>query len=355
MIRVDFRYQRFEELRVHEGWFRCPIRPDLEAVKARWPAFVAGGLPLGNGAVARLIEARYTDASILAEQARLLVRLGLALRPAQLAQLLDKVALAVAPVVQAQRDRLKKAKRSVDSRPASLMVQHGHKQRAGGVFAITDNEDLVLVFKPDAGGPADPGLALCEGAASGGAVAEGWLRDHLGWTRRGTLKSLRRRLALALPTHPQEAAAGLHLAFGLAKAWTPDPDLAALGAAAASLQAWLQARRAEFLQPDDAFGRAVAFGVDAWTALQPVGPDGKVLPDPKMGGTGLEPKPAWRILDEEQLETALLWVGLSLGCQRLGLRPWRYFAELLEAAARGPLDTPAAWTPAAWARRSGPR
>ena len=343
--RIDFRYQRYESLRVTLAQFRCPVRPDLdlEGVRARWPAFAAGRTPLGNGYIARLVEATFGDGASLAESARSLSVIGPSLKPGHLGGALDRAAAAVQPVMARLRDDLASAKGIKTDAGVAANWFVGGRARAGQVFAVTAGDRFLLV--PAGADGADPdGQALLDRAQIDGAPTEAWARDATGRSRRGQWGVLRRRLAIALPWQPRPAGMGLHRALQVQQAWTADPDLPTLKAAAAEMKAWLDAHRSP--SPETHLQRAATYGADNWRNLNPVDARGRLRAEDAPAIK--EPPVVWRPVAEVSLQTAVTWATLVEGCLRRGVRPWTYIDAVLDAALHDRLGDGARFAPAAW-------
>ena len=343
--RIDFRYQRYEALRVTLAQFRCPIRPDLDldGVRARWPAFAAGRTPLGNGYVARLVETTFGDGASLAESARSLSVVGPSLKPGHLGRALDRAATALQPVMARLHHDLLSAKGLTTDGGIAANWFEGGRARAGQVFAVTAGDRIALVAA-GADGPDPQGQALLDRATTDGAPTDDWARDATGRSRRGQWGVLRRRLAIALPWQPRRAGMGLHRALQVQQAWTHSPDLAALKAAAAALKAWLEAHRSA--SPETHLERAATYGAEHWRNLDPLDTRGRLRAEEPPSIK--EPALVWRPVAEVSRQTAVTWATLVEGCLRRGVRPWTYIDAVLDAALHDRLGDSAGWTPATW-------
>ena len=79
--RLDFRYNRFERLKIRQLLYEYPEAPQGGQFAGANPAFFASHAPLGNGMLARLVVAMYRDGLPLSRMEAMLTQLGNATKP----------------------------------------------------------------------------------------------------------------------------------------------------------------------------------------------------------------------------------------------------------------------------------
>ena len=340
--RLDFRWQRYLVLRVTRALYRCPVRPDLEPIVARWPAFVTETQPFGNGLVARLVEEHFYDGTLLPEIARTQSQVSAFVRAGRLAEALRHADEVLAPVYEALVEDVAAGTRKVDRSGVRTLCLDGRKVLDARVVGLRAECGRLLLVEGS-----DEATRLSEGAHRTKRLAEGVVRRLQGRSRAGRWGTQRKRLALALPRHPVAAARGLHLAW-LVERLAQQDDATRLHEAQRAFSSWVDHHAG---QEPSSLQRAAAFGAAHRDTLALVGPRGDRLDEAPPGPR--DPTVVWRMTAEVSRTGSLRLASLVETCAGLGLRPWQWLAEALDASAHGRLQTPADWTPARWAARVG--
>lgn len=346
--RMDFQHQRFELVRVRRPRLQPP--GGAEPVLAAWPVHLSVGAPIGNGLLAQVIAARFSDHDTTDAWARLVVRLGIGTTGERLSEAVIAASTHVAPVWQALHDEVLAHADGIDAGDLAARVPDGRQVREGRVRGVTAGDQIWFSWRE--GDDLSPVLPRGVKAEAGGHRAFDLYADSEGRSRAGRWANVRKRLHLLLPQDPDRAAYALHLAHRVRRADTADPDPEVLASAAGGLRRWLDARRKEFDMPRAPLERVVVALLGEWPDLVPVDEAGQLAPPLHTLRTGRQ-SPVMSIDPREgPPEDLLAWHSLIESCHRLGVRPWDYLHELLHAAAHGRMTDPGDWTPARWAARA---
>jgi hypothetical protein len=346
--RLDFQHQRFELVRVRRPRLQPP--GDAEPVLAAWPVFLSEAAPIGNGLLAQVIAARFSDHDSTDAWARVMIRLGIGARGERLSEAVIAASTHVAPVWQALYDDVLAKADGIDAGDLAARVPDGRQVREGRIRGVTAGDQIWFSWRE--ADDLSPVLPQGNKAKAGGHRAFDLYAASAGRSRAGRWAKVRQRLHLLLPQDPDRAAYALHLAHRVRRAATVDPDPEVLGSAAAGLRRWLDARRREFDTPRSPLERVVVALLGEWPDLAPVDEAGQLAPALHTLRTGRQ-SPVMTIDPRDgPPEDMLAWHSLVESCHRLGVRPWDYLHELLHAAAHGRLTRPADWTPARWAARA---
>jgi hypothetical protein len=346
--RLDFQHQRFELVRVRRPRLQPP--GDAEPALAAWPVYLSESAPIGNGLLAQIIAARFSDHDSTDSWARIMNRLGIGASGARLSEAIIAASTRVAPVWQALHDEVLAEAEGIDTSDLAARVPDGRLVREGRIRGVTAGHQIWFSWRE--GDDLSPVLPRGSKAKAGGQWAFDLHAAGAGRSREGRWARVRQRLHLLLPQDPDRAAYGLHLAHRVRRAMTAEPDPELLGAAAAGLRRWLDARRKEFDAPRSPLERVVVALLGDWADLAPVDEAGQLAPPLHTLRTGRQ-SPVMSIDPREgPPEDMLAWHSLVESCHRLGVRPWDYLHEMLHAAAHGSLTRPMDWTPARWAARA---
>ncbi|MEC7946183.1 MAG: transposase [Myxococcota bacterium] len=345
--RMDFQHQRFEFVRVR----RPVLRPSGggEAECCRWPVYLGGAAPIGNGLLAQVIAARFSDHDSTRAWARIVGRLGIRVTGEGLSEAVVGASIHLAPVWQALRDQVLSQVSCMDEEDLPVRVANGRHLREGRVRAVASGGLVWFAWRD--GDDLAPVLPRGVSAPASGHLAFDLFADGTGRSRSGRWARVRQALHGLLPQDPERAAYALHLAHRVRRAMTADPNPEVLGAASRAFRQWLEARHREFDAPRSPLERVVVRLVSEWAALSPVDEAGHPTPPLHALRTGRQ-SPTMTIDTSVGPPADLFaWHSLVESCHRLGLRPWDYLHELIQAAAHGRLGSPGDWTPTKWAAR----
>ena len=346
--RLDFQHQRFELVRVRRPRLQPP--GDAEPVLSAWPVYLSESAPIGNGLLAQIIAARFSDHDSTDSWARVMVRLGIGASPERLSEAIVAASTHVAPIWQALHDDVLAGADRVDEGDLAARVPEGRQVREGRVRAVTAGPQVWYSWRE--ADDLSPVLPRGSKAQAAGHRAFDLHAASAGRSRAGRWAKVRQRLHQLLPQDPDRAAYALHLAHRVRRADCADPDLEVLASAAGGLRRWLDARRREFDSPRSPLERVVVALLGEWSDLEPVDEAGNLSPPLHTLRTGRQ-SPVMAIDPREgPPEDVLAWHSLVESCHGIGERPWDYLHELLHAAAHGRIGRPADWTPARWAARS---
>ena len=354
--RMDFLYQRYEELHVRRGYYHCPVHPEEPVHKCRQPMFVAGGVPIGNGLLAQILASVYDDHSSVFDQAGLLDRIGFSLEEEQIEKALDRATVAMQPVLDALRAELTagSGKPTVDKSGVDT-ARPGRRRTVDGHLLVVSRPDATLLVHLDKGETDELVKSVPPSRRKGERVRD-LFRERVGFNRSGIWAGVRRRFTTALATSPQEAAYALFLIHAIATAASPARGQHdELVRRSRALRAWLDDQRDQFDDPDNALQRAVVYALSCWDRMRLVDDagDGKPIDEPPARRFPKTYTPLWDFKSEEEVRRAVTWYSLVHTCRMLGVRPWEYFFAAFSAMARGTLEEPTQWTPRAWAAATG--
>jgi len=355
--RLDFRYQRYELLVVRRAVYSCAFCAELPPVVAERPRFLAGATPVGNGLLAQLIVARYGDHAALSELANSISRFGLLIEADRLEACTRTAAGRVASVVAVIQAEVNESKRvHIDARGVPTRRRSAVRDLTGELLCVSAEDQLYWMVKelPQAHDKGSPDLTE---AITGRKVREGevgWslLRERLGWSRDGRWAALRHRLTLALVTDPQRAAYALFLLYAIDESASPVGERQDLLARERGFKAWLDEQAAGIQKPVTALERAVTYALSVWAQLRHLDDQGKPVEEPEPRRFPKAWTPQWDLSGSDERDALTTWSTLIGCCRRLGVRPWEYLYDLLEAIANERMTDPAAWTPRVWARRA---
>ena len=350
---IDYIFQRYELLVVRRGVYTAGGFPDGEPYPCRNPHLLAGDVPLGNGMLAQLIAGRYGDHLTLKDFVTQLGRIGFVIEEKELNVAIDRASDAAGRAVWAQMTAELEAdkKRVVDGKPVTTRRTAGKRLVQGELRAVQNDEHQLLVHQDK--GAAPPPLAEATGRRAGqGTAAWDLALERFGWNRAGVWASTRRRFFATLVTHPKASAYALFLLYAIENARSVDPN--ALAERHTAFHAWLSARRAEFDEPETGFDYAVVHALHGWDRMRLLDGAGRPVPEPELRRFPKGWSPAFELVNDVDLERMQIWASVVGSCRALGIRPWEYLADLLQAAATDRFDDPARWTPAAWARTTRP-
>jgi hypothetical protein len=352
--RMDFLYQRYEELHVRRRYYHCPFTPEEPIYKCREPRFVAGLAPLGNGLLAQLLASIYDDHSSVTDQAGILDRLGFTLDEKHIETGIDNATAAIQPIL----DALHKEFLSGDGRPGvdKKLVDStfpGTKNRpAEGqlLFASRVDAKILIHLKK---GESHPLLKDTPPSRRKGELIQDLFRERVGYNRAGVWAGVRRRFTLALATSPREAAYGLFLIHAISAAASPaHGQHDELVRRSRALRAWLDDQRDQFEDPDNPLQRAVIYTLSSWDRMRFVDDsgDGAAIAAPEARGFPKNYVPLWTFDTEAKIHRATTWYSLIHTCRLLGIRPWEYLFDCFSALSKQQVTQPEQWTPSAWAR-----
>ncbi len=342
---IDFQHQRFEMLKVRRTVYRTSGGTEAAAL----PHYIAGRVPVANGMLAQLAAARFSDHDSLDTWARLLGRFDIPAPAQRLREAFSLLSAAVAPVFLALEEEVLSRPDAVDASDLAARAPGPTRLVEGRIRAVRRGSSLWFVWRD----LEDLSPVLREGtrAPAEGLRAFALFADVRGLSRMGRWAGIRRKLHAALPTDPERAAYGLFLAHRVRAAWSLTPDAEALGRAAASFHRWATGLRATFDAPRSTLERAVLGAVAEWSALDPLDAAGRPASPLEKAGEGRQ-MPVFQLDPRDADPVGLLaWHSLVETCHGLGVRPWVYLSDLVDAVAAGGLDDPARWTPAAWHAR----
>ena len=356
--RMDFHYQRYEELHVHRGYYHCPFAPDEPVYKNPEPRFVAGRIPLGNGMLAQLLASIYDDHSTVSEQAGILDRLGFALAEDHIQTGLENATLAMQPVLQAMVAELHagEGRPNVDKKGVDTNRPGPRNRTAEGHFLFVSRPDARLLIHLEKGENHDLIKDVPPSRRKGEAVRD-LFRERVGYNRAGIWAGVRRRFTLALATSPREAAYALFLIHAINVASSPEHGQHdELVRRSRALRAWLDDQRDQFEDPDNPLQRSILYALASWERMRFVddSSDGSPVAEPAAAKFPKNYVPLWPFADEAEIRRATTWYSLIHTCRLLGVRPWEYLNDCFAALSKGPEIQPEQWTPAAWARSIQP-
>ena len=345
---MDFQHQRFEVIRVRRPLLRAAV--GVEPAPSAWPVYLGGVTPIGNGLLAQVIAARFSDHDSTRTWARTIGRMGVQVTSEGLSDAIIRASAGLAPVWQALYDDVLANASVVDEGDLAVRVAMGRQIREGRVRAVSAGGQVWFAWRDSE----DLSPLLPRGASvrESGHRAFDLYADGVGRSRPGRWAKVRQSLHAVLPQDPDRAGYGLHLAHRVRRAMTSTPDPEVLAAAAGSFRRWLDARRREFEAPRSPLERVVENTLADWPALSPVDEAGQLAPDIHVLRTGRQSPVMMLDLDCGPPADLFAWHSLVESCHSLGLRPWDYLHELLHSVAHGTLGDPAGWTPARWARRA---
>ena len=320
--RLDFRYNRFERLKIRQLLYEYPETPQGGQFAGANPAFFASHAPLGNGMLARLVVAMYRDGLPLSRMEAMLTQLGAPVARSILQEQFAEVAEAIAPIA---AQMLHEQSKGSTEPPMPVLYSGLRRDMTGHMVVHSDKRSVVLVFT--------------EGAPLGGAQDEGIsvrLRDAArGKGRYALWGQLRRKFFYALITNNTHARRALRMLDVLPTLPSPETDQDGLS----RLQRWLDQAAAEFDGPKTRLEHAVTFANSAWSVLL------KDPPRSRRDAFGRE----W-FFPPEGLPPGQVADFLSIleTCDLLSIDPYQYLKALLSSAAGTPTMEAKDWTPAAW-------
>ena len=352
--RMDFLYQRYEELHVRRRYYHCPFTPEEPVYKCREPRFVAGLAPLGNGLLAQLLASIYDDHSSVTDQAGILDRLGFTLDEKHIETGIDNATAAMQPILAALHDEFEAGdgRPSVDKKPVDSTVPGPKNRPSEGqlLFASRADAKILIHLKQ---GESHPLIKDMPPSRRKGELIQDLFRERVGYNREGVWAGVRRRFTLALATSPREAAYALFLIHAINAAASPaHGQHDELVRRSRSLRAWLDDQREQFDDPDNPLQRAVVYTLSSWDRMRFVDDtgDGAAIPAPDARGFPKNYVPLWTFDTEAHILRATTWYSLIHTCRLLGIRPWEYLYDCFSALSKQEVHHPAQWTPAAWAR-----
>ena len=351
--RMDFHYQRYEELHVHRGYYHCPFAPDEPVFKNPVPRFVAGRIPLGNGLLAQLLSSIYDDHSTIFEQAGILDRLGFALAEDHIRTGLDNATLAMQPVLEAMFAEFEagEGRPNVDKKGVDTNRPGPRNRTVEGHFLFVSRPDARLLIHLEKGETHDL-IKDVPPSRRKGEVIRDLFRERVGYNRSGIWAGVRRRFTLALATSPREAAYALFLIHAINVASSSKHGQhSELVRRSRALRTWLDDQRGQFEDADNPLQRSILYTLTSWDRMRFVddSDDGSPVAEPAAAKFPKNYVPLWPFGDDAEIRRATTWYSLIHTCRLLGVRPWEYLNDCFAALSKDSPIQPEQWTPRAWA------